>query len=232
VRGLGTITIGTREGDVPAWLLSADGASAAKPLPLVVFAHGNGELIEDWPEALDPYRHLGAHVLLPEYRGYGLAAGSPSESAIVDDFVRFYDLAVKRPEIDPRRVVFHGRSLGGGAVCALARQRIPAAMVLESTFTSIPDVARQWHVPPALIEDRFDSAAILPTLDVPLLVFHGTRDRVVPYDHGAKIARMARRARLVTYDCDHNDLPRQKDGYWRDIARFLRDAGIVETGTF
>lgn len=227
VRGLETITLATREGNVPAWLLPAGGASPEKPAPLVVFAHGNGELIEDWTDALDPYRRLGAHVLLPEYRGYGLAAGNPSESAIVDDFVRFYDLATQRPEIDARRVVFHGRSLGGGVVCALARQRVPAAMVLESTFTSIVDVARLWHVPAALIEDRFDSAGVLPSLDVPLLVFHGKRDRVVPYEHGANIARISRRARLVTYDCDHNDLPRQGDGYWRDIARFLGEAGIL-----
>jgi fermentation-respiration switch protein FrsA (DUF1100 family) len=228
VHGLETITLDTRAGNVPAWLLSADGASRQRPAPLVIFAHGNGELIEDWTEALDSYRRLGVHVLLPEYRGYGLAAGTPSERAIIEDFVRFYDLAAARSDIDPRRIFFHGRSLGGGVVCALARQRIPAAMVLESTFTSIPEVASLWHVPAALIEDRFDSAGILPSLDSPLLVFHGKRDRVVPYEHGATIARIARRARLVTYDCDHNDMPRQKDGYWSDITRFLREAGIID----
>jgi fermentation-respiration switch protein FrsA (DUF1100 family) len=227
VRGLEKLGIVTSDGKVEAWFLPADRQDRAAKAPLVIFAHGNGELIEDWPDALDTYRRLGVHVLLPEYRGYGHAAGDPSERAIVHDFVRFYDLAVLREDVDPRRVVLHGRSLGGGVVCALARQRTAAALVLESTFTSIPGVAAKWHVPSVLIEDRFESANVVASLDAPILIFHGTRDRVVPYDHGATLARIAKRARLVTYECDHNDLPRLQDGYWKDIARFLRDEGIL-----
>ncbi|MET0592249.1 MAG: alpha/beta hydrolase [Polyangiaceae bacterium] len=227
VRGLEKLEIATNEGVVPAWFLPADRRAEHKAAPLVIFAHGNGELIDDWPDALDSYRKLGLHVLLPEYRGYGRAAGNPSERTIVHDFVRFHDLAAHRTDVDPQRIVFHGRSLGGGVVSALARQRAPAAMVLESTFTSIAGVARKWHVPSVLIEDRFDSASILPTLDAPILLFHGTRDRVVPYEHGTTLARIAKRARLVTYECDHNDLPRRQDGYWSDIARFLAEAGIT-----
>jgi fermentation-respiration switch protein FrsA (DUF1100 family) len=226
VRGLEKLSIIVSEGKVEAWFLPADAVEAGRPAPLVIFAHGNGELIEHWPQALDPYRRMGLHLLLPEYRGYGRSAGLPSESAIVEDFVRFYDLVSLRPDVDPRRIVLHGRSLGGGVACGLARSRRPAALVLESTFTSVFDVARQWLVPRALITDKFDSASVVASLDVPVLIFHGTRDRVVPFEHGEKLSRLARRARLVRYECDHNDLPRRPDGYWAEIRRFLQEEAI------
>jgi len=226
VRGVEKLFIDVPEGKVEAWFLPADGLETGRPAPLVIFAHGNGELIEHWPQALDPYRRMGLHVLLPEYRGYGRSAGLPSESAIVEDYVRFYDLVSARPDVDPRRIVLHGRSLGGGVVCAVARTRRPAALILESTFTSVPDVARQWLVPKALIADRFDSASVLASLDVPVLIFHGTCDRVVPFEHGVKLSGLARRARLVRYECDHNDLPRRLDGYWAEIRRFLQEEAI------
>jgi fermentation-respiration switch protein FrsA (DUF1100 family) len=225
-RGVERLSLAIAEGEVEAWFLPADAPSTGRPAPLVIFAHGNGELIEHWPQALDPYRRMGMHVLLPEYRGYGRSAGLPSQRAIVEDYMRFHDLACARPDVDPRRVVLHGRSLGGGVVCALARARRPAALILESTFTSVPDVARQWLVPKALIADTFDNAGVIGSLDVPVLIFHGTCDRVVPFDHGLKLSRLARRARLVRYECDHNDLPRGPDGFWAEIGQFLEEEGI------
>jgi pimeloyl-ACP methyl ester carboxylesterase len=73
---------------VEAWLLPGRGVTAATPGPLLVFAHGNGELIDQWPPMLAPYRQRGLSVLLPEYRGYGRSAGQPSEPALVGDFAR------------------------------------------------------------------------------------------------------------------------------------------------
>jgi fermentation-respiration switch protein FrsA (DUF1100 family) len=102
-------------------------------------------------------------------------------------------------------------------------------LVLESTFTSVPDVARKWLVPPRLIEDTFDSASIIASLDVPILIFHGTRDRVVPFAHGVELSRLAKRGRLVRYECDHNDLPRREDGFWAELGRFLvfKEGGLA-----
>src|SRR5262249_34264176 len=105
IPGLDRVHISAEGGSVEGWVLPGDGASRDRPGPLVVFAHGNGELIDDWPELLEPYRRMGASVLLPEYRGYGRSAGSPSEEAIVGDFVQFVDRAVTRPEVDSERLV-------------------------------------------------------------------------------------------------------------------------------
>src|SRR5690349_19671976 len=75
----------TEQGRVEAWFLPAHGAAPHTPRPLVMFAHGNGELIDDWPSLLAPYRARGMHLLLPEYRSYGRSAGTPDERALVSD---------------------------------------------------------------------------------------------------------------------------------------------------
>jgi pimeloyl-ACP methyl ester carboxylesterase len=227
VPGLERMWHDSTEGRVEAWFLPGDGVSAAAPGPAVVFAHGNGELIEHWPELLSPYRRMGVSVLLPEYRGYGRSAGAPSEEAIREDFLAFYARLVARPDVDPRRVVLHGRSLGGGAVCALAERHAPAALILMSTFTSVADVARAWLVPGSLITDRFDSLPIVRRLDCPILVVHGRRDRVVPFAHGRTLAEASRRGRLVPFDADHNDCPPDWAPFWREVAAFLGEAGVL-----
>src|SRR5262249_34014570 len=114
------------EGAIEVWFLPGRGVSAAAPGPAVVFAHGNAELIDDWPEFLDPYRALGVSIVLPEYRGYGRSPGSPSEQRIIQDFVQAFDVIAARRDVDAQRIVLHGRSIGGGIVCGLARLRRPA----------------------------------------------------------------------------------------------------------
>ncbi|HSA24403.1 MAG TPA: hypothetical protein P5076_23280, partial [Myxococcota bacterium] len=96
-------------GEVEAWFLPGRGASADRPGPLVVFTHGNAELIDDWPRMLAPYRELGVSVLLPEYRGYGRSAGHPSQALLVEDALYFLEAALARPDVDRDRVVYHGR---------------------------------------------------------------------------------------------------------------------------
>ena len=231
VAGLERLWLSTDEGRVEGWLLPGDGVSAAHPGPAVVYAHGNGELIDDWPDALAPYRRLGVSVLLPEYRGYGRSAGHPSEAAIRADLARFYDLLAARPEVDRTRIVFHGRSLGGGAVCALAAERgAPAALILQSTFTSVTDIARSFLVPAFLVRDPFDSRAVVARLHVPTLVVHGRRDRVVPFAHARELVRASPSARLVAYDADHNDCPPDPAPYWREITALLREARVIAPG--
>lgn len=212
-------------GEVEAWLLPGDGVSAATPGPLLVFAHGNGELIDHWPGMLAPYRKRGVSVLLPEYRGYGRSRGRPSEQAIVGDFERALTAVLADPRVDGR-FVFHGRSLGGGVVCALARRHPPRALILESTFTSVTDVARGMGIPGVFIHDRFENLSVVRSFSGPVLIFHGTRDRLVPVANGRTLAASNPEATLVLYEVGHNDLPPRGSDYWAQIDAVLRRAGV------
>ncbi len=104
-----------------------DGVDEARPGPVVLFAHGNAEFIEDYDEAFPMYRKLGVSVLLVEYRGCGHSTGKPTKTGITEDHVAFFDRLAADPRVDPARIVLHGRSMGGGIVAAVAEARPAAA---------------------------------------------------------------------------------------------------------
>jgi len=227
IAGLERLWLETEAGRVEAWLMPGAGRSARSPGPAVIFAHGNAETIDDWAATLRPYVWRGVSVLIPEYRGYGRSAGSPSQAAITDDFIRFHDLLAARDEVDLRRIVFHGRSLGGGVACALAAQRRPAALVLTSTFTSVAALAARVGVPRFMVRDPFDNLGFLRGHEGPVLLLHGRHDTVIPFRHGEALQRAAKDARLVAVDSDHNDFPMESPLVWREIFALFERVGVL-----
>ena len=217
-------------GAVEAWFLPAPAASAGNAAPTVVFCHGNAEIVDYHDAIVSGYHRLGCSVLLPEYRGYGRSAGTPSEKGIVADAVRFYDQLIERDDIDASRIVFHGRSLGGGVAAQLAARRTPAALILESTLTSVAIMAHTYFAPTFLARHPFRTDRVVAEIDVPVLIFHGTRDRIIPVVHGHKLRQLAAGAAYVEYDCGHNDFPGRgnHDAYWNEIADFLTNAGVID----
>lgn len=180
---------------------------AASRRPTVLFTHGNGELIDYWAEPFEGLRGRGYNVALLEYPGYGRSIGEPGQATITASTLAAYDLLAARPDVDPRAVFALGRSLGGGPACALALQRPLAGLALQSTFRSVREMARQFFLPGFLVRDPWDNLAAVRSLDVPVIVFHGTHDEVIPYSHGASLAEAARHGRLVTQTGGHNDVP-------------------------
>lgn len=206
-------------GDVEAWFLPPRGTIA--PAPALIFAHGNGELIDYWLEEFEIPRSWGLGVLLLEYPGYGRSGGRPSEESITDAATAAYDFLIARPDVDAGRIAGYGRSLGGGAVCALARERDVSALVLESAFTGVRDLARRYGLFGPLVRDPFDNLAAVREFEGPVLVIHGERDPMIPPSHGRALASAAAEGELILLDCGHNDCPRP----WRVLHRFLADRG-------
>ncbi|PCC73726.1 hypothetical protein SAMN02745121_06844 [Nannocystis exedens] len=227
---VGVTSLWSRAPDGPqveAWFIPARGASADSPGPAVMFFHGNGELIDHQLTLAASYVARGVSVLLPEYRGYGRSEGTPSQAAIVGDMVRFYDELAARPEVDPARVVFHGRSLGGGVASALAAARAPAALILESTFTSLAALARSQGLPEGLCRHPFRTDRVLPTLQRPLLILHGSEDEVIPVAHGRSLHASVPGSTYVELPGRHNDFPRDRAAYDAALVAFLRAAGVL-----
>ncbi len=212
------IWLAAPSGRVEAWLLPAAPRAEAR-LPLVVFSHGNGELIDHWVDELAPLREWGLSVLLVEYPGYGRSAGSPSQASITEAMTLAYDFAAARPDVDPDRIVGYGRSLGGGAVCALSRERHLAALVLESTFTSVRSMAWRFGLPPFLVRDPFDNEGAARVFAGPILLVHGERDEIIDPEHARALHAAARGSELHLVPCGHNDCPRP----WNVLRRFLDD---------
>jgi fermentation-respiration switch protein FrsA (DUF1100 family) len=228
IAGLEKMWLSTDYGKVEAWFLPPAPDQVRDSAPAVIFAHGNAELIDFWPQELSGFTSLGMGLLLVEYPGYGRSGGTPSQQSVTQAFLSAYDTLVAREDVDPSRIVLFGRSLGGGAVCALAAKRPSAALILMSAFTSVKSFASKFLVPSFLVKDPFDSLVTVKSYTNPVLVMHGRHDTIIPYKHGVALYRAAQRGEMITYDCQHNDCPPSWKIFWRDVESFLQDAGIVE----
>jgi fermentation-respiration switch protein FrsA (DUF1100 family) len=206
-------------GRVEAWFLPAPGPS---PSPLMIHAHGNGELIDIQTHSVAALRAAGIGILLVEYPGYGRSTGNPSEKSVTDTFVAAYDWASHDKRVDPARIIGYGRSLGGGAVAQLAARRPIAALVLESTFTSIGELVRANHIPGWFIVNEFDTRAVLAKYSGPVLILHGTHDGTFPVALAHALHKASPRSELHVQDCGHNDCPSQ----WELVLRFLDQNGV------
>ena len=213
-----------------AWFLPPLMRKVGERRPLVIFFHGNGEVVDYLPEQVEGFRELGMGVLLVEYPGFGRSSGNSSENSITETAFAAYDAVLQREEVDPGRIVLFGRSLGGAAACALAARRPSAALILQSTFTSTRPFARRFLVPGFLVRDLFDNGAVVTAYRQPILLFHGSNDTIIPPEHSRELKRLAHHAQLVEFPCGHNDFPPDWREFYQIIDVFLISAGIVNPG--
>ncbi|CAG1001897.1 hypothetical protein PHYC_02952 [Phycisphaerales bacterium] len=206
---------------IEGWFAAGAGCTAESPGPAVLYCHGNAELIDDNTDYLRAYAARGVSVLLIEYPGYGRCTGTPSQASITDAGVSHYDALAARPEVDPARIVLHGKSLGGGVAAQILARRPAAAVVLESTFTSVASFAGDYYMPEFLVRHPFRTDQILRESKAPLLLFHGRDDEIIPVSHGRALAALRPDAECVETAGRHNDYPPDPAAYWSRIEQFL-----------
>jgi len=197
--------------------------NAQRPAPALIFAHGNGELADFWAKPFEEVRSWGFAVFLVEYPGYDRTEGSPSEESITETLIAAYDALGSRPEVDASRIIGHGRSLGGGAICGLAARRELAALVLQSTFTGIRPLARGMLLPGFLVLDPFDNLEVVRNFPGPVLILHGERDTLIPPSHAQKLHAAAKDSTLHWFPSGHNDSPLP----WPWMKPFLEEQGLL-----
>lgn len=173
------------------WFTAEDGTKLngwfvphPNPRAVVLFAHGNAGNVSHRASTLrDLHERHGVAVLCFDYRGYGKSGGAPSEAGLLQDARAARKWLAQRTGVSERDIVLMGRSLGGGVMVDLAATDGTRGLVLESTFTSVPDVAR--NVLPLLpvkwiMSTRFDSLSKIRQYRGPLLQSHGDADRLIP----------------------------------------------------
>ncbi len=218
----------TSAGTAEALFLPATGATPGQRQPAMIFAHGNGEVTDSWTSALNGFRERGIGVLLVEYPGYGRSQGKPSEAAIRSAMDSAYDRLLADPRVDPGRIFGFGQSLGGGAICVLARDRPLRGLILQSTFTSLAIFPRRYWAPAFLLRDRFDNLAAVKGFAGPVLVIHGRNDPLIPWQQGQRLAAASQHATFKLYDCAHGCWDPDRLPFWQDALPFLVQAGILQ----
>ena len=229
-------------GRVEAWFFSSVGAEGVEAEgveaagrgegdvrgPTIIFAHGNGELIEDWQGEMERIAAAGLNALLVEFPGYGHSEGKPSRSTLRETFTLAFDWLVARDDVNADRIVAHGRSLGGGVAGDLALDRPVGALVLQSTFSSAKAIARGSFVPGFLVRDRFDNRRAVSDFSGPVLLMHGIRDDVIPYAHAEALAAAREGLDITELDCAHNDCAPQWPEIMASLTAFLRSNALLD----
>lgn len=205
------------------WWVPARGARRRT----LVFFHGNAETASDGWHWADALADRGTDVLLAEYRGYGQSQGAPSARGIERDAEAAIRYLVEERHVTPGELVVQGHSLGGAAaITALAGPASRAAgAVIESTFTSLHDMARHIVGLPLtrLLPDAYalDSAARAPSIHVPILHVHGDRDEVIPFELGVRLGALFPSERFVRVEGGMHNLG--EPAVTREILAFVED---------
>jgi fermentation-respiration switch protein FrsA (DUF1100 family) len=199
----------------------------SNPRIAVLYCHGNGGTVAENPALLRWLRNeCQASIFIFDYRGYGRSEGSPSETGVLADARAAREWLAVREGIGEEQVVLVGRSLGGAVALDLAAEKGARGLVLESTFTSLPDVAAQhyWWVPVRqLMRSQMNSREKIGRYAGPLLQYHSRADEVVPFSLGEELFTTATtkdKQFFAVDDARHNaPLPQQ---YELELAKFLK----------
>jgi len=206
------------------------GDPRAAPGVLLCF-HGNADLAAwqlDWARKVE--RHTRYAVFLAEYRGYMSLGGSPTYSSTKLDARAAYDHLRVAFGLDRAHMAFFGHSLGSAVATELAEIHPPAALLLQSPFSSARAMARLIVTLPVVLvwktisRIHFDTRAAVSTLDLPVSVVHGRRDRIIPFRMGVEVYEAAKRKGhlLLVEGAGHNDVAEiAGKEYWRWIAEAL-----------
>lgn len=229
------LTLKTTDGvEISAWHIPADNARG-----LLIFCHGNAGNISHRVDSIGIFHRLGLDVLIFDYRGYGRSGGSPDEEGTYLDAEAAWDYAVDELKVEPDRIILFGRSLGAAVAAELAVRKAgaggagtskgpspPAGLILESSFTSVPDLGARFYpfLPVRLLARyKYDTINKVKELSVPTLVIHSLEDEIAPYEHGRRIfAAAAGPKEFLQISGGHNDgFYAFGDVYEDGIKRFL-----------
>ncbi|PEN08909.1 alpha/beta hydrolase [Longimonas halophila] len=215
------VSISTADGEtLHSWWIPHEEARGT-----VVFFHGNAGNISG---RLDTARFFHEHtmnVLLASYRGYGQSTGSPSEDGLYRDADAAWQHLTEERGVASESILIAGRSLGSAPATYLAARTAPGGLLLESAFTSLPDVgARAYPILPVrwLSRFEFDNAARIAQVNAPVLMIHSPDDEVVPYDLGRTLFAAASEPKtFVDIQGGHNAMRTDQSAYRQAVQAFI-----------
>jgi fermentation-respiration switch protein FrsA (DUF1100 family) len=211
---------------IAAWWMPVEDNNA----PVILFAHGNGGNISYRLPYIRIFHQMGFASLFFDYRGYGESEGEPSEQGTYLDGSAAWDYLTKVRQIPANRIIIYGESLGGGVATYLAVKYQPAGLILGSTFTSVPDRAKELFplMPIDLIAQfQYNNLERLRQIQTPILIIHSPQDEIIPFHHGQKLYEAANQPKFfLEIQGNHNEgfldsLPVYQAGIEEFVRRIL-----------
>lgn len=192
----------------------------------LLFFHGNAGNISHRLDSIRQFHELGLSVLIIDYRGYGQSEGRTTEKGIYRDAEAAWRYLTEHRGLAGSDIVVFGRSLGASVASRLAAEHQPLALIVESSFTSVPDIARElypWLPARWLSRLKHATRDYIQDVSCPVLVVHSRDDEIIPFHHGEEIFESANEPRtLLAIHGTHNDaFLRDERAYIGGLQAFL-----------
>ncbi len=223
------VRIKTDEGGIIAgWYIPVFDVENIRHDPLsdctVLICHGNAGNISDRLDLISAFHKMNMNIFIFDYSGYGDSTGTPSEERTEKDALTAWKYLTGAKGLSPDSILVYGRSLGGAIATALAEKVNPSALVLEATFTSAKDMARERFsfFPVSLCRYNYNTIERIKKINCPVVVAHCREDNIVPYEHGVKVFEAANKPKLfVELHASHVEGMESDMHYQRELRRFL-----------
>ncbi len=178
--------------------------------PTLVFFYGNGMCLASARDLIELFRTAGVNVLVPDYLGFGMSGGTPSEAGCYETADAAYAWLPTRTDVDKSRIIAGGWSLGAAVAVDLASRKPTAGVMMLSPFTSMVDMGK--HLYPflpvsTLLKHRFESLRKIPNVHCPIMIGHGAADDMIPAAMTEQLAAAAGGPadKFIVPRASHND---------------------------
>jgi len=211
---------------IHGWFLPVENARAT-----LLFFHGNAGNLSHRKESLLIFHRLRLSVLIIDYRGYGLSDGTPSEEGTYRDADAAWRFLTEQKGVPARDIIIFGRSLGAAVAAYLASTQNAQALVMESPFISIPELASElypWLPARWLSRFSYDNAVYLKRIEMPLLIIHSKQDEITPFSHGRALYELAHEPKFFfAMEGTHNTgILENLDSYLQTWGDFIEQSQI------
>jgi fermentation-respiration switch protein FrsA (DUF1100 family) len=196
----------------------------------LLFFHGNAGNISHRLDSIRQFHQLGLSIFIIDYRGYGQSDGRPGEAGIYHDADGAWRYLTQDLGMAPDDIIVFGRSMGASAAAKLAAAKQPLALIVESSFTSVPDIAQElypWLPARWLSRLRHATRDYVADVGCPVLVVHSEDDEIVPFHHGEAIYAAANEPRtFLSLRGGHNEAWLLDEvNYINGLRDFIRGLG-------
>jgi hypothetical protein len=188
---------------ITGWFVSSD-----KSRGVVLFCHGNGGNISHRLEKIKILNNIGLDVFIFDYRGYGRSSGRPFEEGLYLDAEAAYTYLHNQRKVPSDKIILYGESLGGAVAVDLATNYETGGIIIEGSFTSVPDMAKRLvpFMPSFILSSRYNSYKKIANISSPILIIHSADDEIVPFEMGRRLFNAAPEPKeFVELKGGHND---------------------------
>lgn len=189
---------------------------------IVFYNHGNADNLQRWGRHATDFTKLGYDVFFYDYRSFGKSSGKFSEQVILNDAVFLFDKI--KAKYTEKKIIIYGRSLGTGVATYVAKNRKADALILETPYHNMAYVGRSWlpFVPfEKFMKYKFPSNEWIKDVVMPIAIFHGTKDAVVPYSSGEKLSKIVDCKLIKIENGKHKNLA-EFEKYHSELSKILQ----------